>query len=108
MTRRSWCGRPVARRIEAPSGSSSQGAVTGCRVTCPPSPHAVRWVAYRSSRRHLRREGEAALRQGSRLLIHLLSPAWRPVAVTDDPHPFRAGPYRQVRAELRGRCPEHA
>ncbi|MFC2660478.1 ATP-dependent helicase C-terminal domain-containing protein [Actinomyces sp. oral taxon 448] len=52
--------------------------------------------------------GRRALRQGSRLLIHLLSPAWRPVAVTDDPHPFRAGPYRQVRAELRGRCPEHA
>ena len=42
------------------------------------------------------------------VLIHLLSPARRPVAVTDDLCSFWAGPYRQVRAELRGRYPRHA
>ena len=42
------------------------------------------------------------------VLIHLLSPARRPVAVTDDLRSFWAGPYRQVRAELRGRYPRHA
>lgn len=42
------------------------------------------------------------------LLLHLLTPARRPAAVTADLASFWAGPYRQVRSELRGRYPKHA
>ena len=42
------------------------------------------------------------------LLLHLLTPARRPAAVTADLESFWSGPYRQVRGELRGRYPKHA
>lgn len=41
------------------------------------------------------------------LVLHLTDPAGRPAAVTSDLMSFWAGPYRDVRAQLRGRYPKH-
>ncbi len=43
----------------------------------------------------------------TRLVLHLLSPAQRPIAVTQDLGGFWAGSYAEVRRDLRGRYPRH-
>ncbi len=41
------------------------------------------------------------------IVFSLLSPARRPLAITDDLRSFWSGPYREVRKEMRGRYPRH-
>jgi ATP-dependent helicase HrpB len=41
------------------------------------------------------------------VLIHLLSPARRPVQITQDLAAFWKGSYHEVRKELKGRYPKH-
>lgn len=42
------------------------------------------------------------------VVVHLLSPAGRPAAITSDLAGFWENGYRAVRADLRGRYPKHA
>jgi ATP-dependent helicase HrpB len=43
----------------------------------------------------------------NKVLLHLLSPAYRPVQVTQDLHSFWQNTYHEVRKDLRGRYPKH-
>ncbi len=41
------------------------------------------------------------------VLLHMLSPARRPVQITDDIARFWSGSYQEVRKEMKGRYPKH-
>lgn len=85
-------------RLRAPSGSHVRLDYTGDQpVLAVRLQEAFGW-------RHTPRiaDGRAPV------LLHLLSPAGRPAAVTADLESFWATGYPQVRAELRGRYPKHA
>lgn len=84
-------------RIEVPTGSRIALDYTGDRpVLAVKVQEVFGWTATPSV-------------AGGRLpmVLHLLSPAGRPAAVTADLTSFWASGYPQVRAELRGRYPKH-
>ncbi|MEO3788315.1 ATP-dependent helicase HrpB [Actinocorallia sp. B10E7] len=84
-------------RIAVPSGSRIRVDYSGERpVLAVKLQELFGWV-------------EAPALAGGRvaLLVHLLSPAGRPAAVTADLESFWREGYRAVRAELRGRYPRH-
>ncbi|MEE1801676.1 ATP-dependent helicase HrpB [Streptomyces sp. JV176] len=85
-------------RIEVPSGSRVRVEYGG-----PQPVLAVKLQELFGLRDTPRVAGEA----GVPVLVHLLSPAGRPAAVTADLASFWQDGYRAVRAELRGRYPRH-
>jgi len=89
-------------RLEVPSGSQ-------VRITYPPAddPAAKPVVAVKLQECFGWADTPRLVSGRVPMLFHLLSPAGRPLAVTDDLASFWAGPYSQVRSEMRGRYPKH-
>jgi ATP-dependent helicase HrpB len=92
----------VPERLEVPSGSR-------VRLTYPPvdDPTARPVVAVKLQECFGWAETPRLVGGRVPVLFHLLSPGGHPLAVTDDLASFWAGPYSQVRAEMRGRYPKH-
>ncbi|MFL4475945.1 ATP-dependent helicase HrpB [Paeniglutamicibacter sp. MACA_103] len=92
----------VPERLAVPSGSK-------IRITYPgiDEPDAPPVVAVKLQECFGLASSPALVRGRVPVLFHLLSPAGRPLAVTDDLASFWSGPYSQVRAENRGRYPKH-
>ncbi|MFF3245587.1 ATP-dependent helicase HrpB [Streptomyces sp. NPDC002870] len=97
-----WAGGDAARldelapeRIEVPSGSRIRVEYGGAQPVL-----AVKLQELFGLR-------ETPTVAGVPVLVHLLSPAGRPAAVTADLASFWKDGYRSVRAELRGRYPKH-
>ncbi|GGS94219.1 ATP-dependent helicase [Planobispora rosea] len=93
-----WSARleeTAPERIEVPSGSRIRIDYSGERpVLAAKLQELFGW-------------DEAPSVAGVPLVVHLLSPAGRPAAVTGDLASFWREGYRAVRAELRGRYPKH-
>ena len=89
-------------RIEVPSGSR-------IRISYPPhdDPAARPVVAVKLQECFGWTDTPRLVDGRTPVLFHLLSPAGRPLAVTDDLASFWSGPYAQVRSEMRGRYPKH-
>lgn len=92
----------VPERLAVPSGSR-------IRIDYPgvDEPDAPPVVAVKLQECFGLSQTPALVRGRVPVLFHLLSPAGRPLAVTDDLASFWSGPYTQVRAENRGHYPKH-
>lgn len=92
----------VPERLEVPSGSR-------IRLTYPPVDDASARPVVAVKLQECFGWAETPRLVGGRVpvLFHLLSPGGRTLAVTGDLASFWAGPYSQVRAEMRGRYPKH-
>lgn len=92
----------VPERLEVPTGSRIRIA-----YPAPDDPDARPVVAVKLQECFGWAETPRLVDGRVPVLFHLLSPAGRPLAVTDDLNSFWSGPYAQVRAEMRGRYPKH-
>ncbi len=92
----------VPERLEVPSGSQ-------VRLSYPPVNDSAARPVVAVKLQECFGWAETPCLVGGRVpvLFHLLSPAGHPLAVTDDLASFWAGPYSQVRAQMRGRYPKH-
>lgn len=88
-------GELAPERIEVPSGSRIRVEYGGGRPVLSVKLQELFGLA------------ETPRVAGVPVLVHLLSPAGRPAAVTADLASFWRDGYRAVRAELRGRYPKH-
>ncbi|MFE9741796.1 ATP-dependent helicase HrpB [Streptomyces sp. NPDC006477] len=88
-------GELAPERIEVPSGSRIRVEYGGERPVLAVKLQEMFGLA------------ETPRVAGVPVLVHLLSPAGRPAAVTSDLASFWRDGYRAVRAELRGRYPKH-
>lgn len=95
-------GALTPERLEVPSGSR-------VRIAYPPADDPTGRPVVAVKLQECFGWAETPRLAGGRVpvLFHLLSPAGRPLAVTDDLASFWSGPYAQVRAEMRGRYPKH-
>nr|WP_269205409.1 ATP-dependent helicase HrpB [Motilibacter aurantiacus] len=86
-------------RLEVPSGARRRVDYSepAAPVLAVPVQEAFGWL-----------EGPVLAGGACPVVLHLVSPAGRPVAVTRDLASFWRQGYPQVRAELRGRYPKHA
>ncbi|HVK26658.1 MAG TPA: ATP-dependent helicase HrpB [Actinokineospora sp.] len=87
----------VPERVEVPSGSHVRVDYSGDRPALPVKVQEVfGWT-----------DSPTVVDGRVPVVLHLLSPAGRPTAVTGDLKGFWVTGYPQVRAELRGRYPKH-
>jgi ATP-dependent helicase HrpB len=92
----------VPERLPVPSGATAR-----IDYPAPDEPAGRPVVAVKLQELFGLAETPRLVRGRVPVLFHLLSPARRPLAVTDDLRSFWDGPYREVRKEMRGRYPKH-
>jgi ATP-dependent helicase HrpB len=91
-------GRLAPTHLQVPSGS---------RLAIDYASGDIPVLAVRLQEMFGARDTPAILEGRVKLLLHLLSPAGRPLQVTRDLAGFWSGSYPAVRSEMRGRYPRH-